>query len=185
MKRLVRVHLRGSFRGFHDGPVEVMAATAAEAVERVTSQLPGFQPTAQGPLVVRVGGHHTVQDLERPIEVDDLHLFPEFAGGKNNGFLQVIIGAVLIVVALVAIAFGFPLLGTALFMMGVNMVIGGLIQLLFPAPELNNKQEDPSRYLGTPQTTVKIGTPIRVFYGRRKAGFHLLSFNMHATKQAV
>lgn len=194
----VTIHLRGPFARFHNGPIVTYARTAAEALENVCWQIPGLCPDANGPRRVRVGGFNTVEDFYKELEVDELHLFPQINGGRNNGFTQIIIGVILIVTAfllfgvqgvqgaLAAMSTMTATIGQFLIatmvMVGVNMVIGGLIATLFPAPELNNDKKEGSQYLGAPQSTVRIGTPIPVQYGRRKRGFHYLSFNMQATK---
>lgn len=195
----VRIILRGPLRDLYSGPIEVVARTAAEAIEQL-AQIPSFRPDANGMKRIRVGGMPTQAQLHEPLEVEELHLFPQVNGGGNSGFIQVIIGIILIALVIFLPGLGAAYVGTAMaagagislvqlavlttFMMGVNLVIGGLMSLLFPQPELG-KQGKGSLYLGAPQSTTRIGTPIAVQYGRRKRGFHYLSYSMFASKQGT
>lgn len=197
MKRRVTVHLHGSLRKIHAEPITIAASTAREAVELITTQLPGFQPTAQGYQHVRLEGFPTLDSLDQDLTVDEIHIYPQFNGGKNGGFTQILVAAAMIAVAFViagpggmAAAVSATIAGTAtfgqlvaatLFMMSISTAIGGLIQLLFPQPSMNpGNDQEASKYLGVPSSTTKIGTTIRVIYGLRRVGFHYLSFNTNA-----
>lgn len=195
---MIEVHLHGSLRKIHPEPIRIFASTAAEALELITSQLPGFQPTAQGYKHVRVEGFSSEADLRQPLDQAELHIYPQMNGGKNQGFTQILIGAALIAATIVtaggfagvAGAVGATMAGTAgfgamltatVFMTGVSMVMGGLVSLLMPQPSLSqSNSQEASKYLGTPSSTTKIGTTIRVIYGLRRVGFHFLSFNTNA-----
>lgn len=199
MLKKVTVHLHGSLRKIHPDPIVIHAKTAHQALELVTTQLPGFQPTGQGYKHVRVADHPTIERLHDPLETNELHVYPQMNGGKNGGFVQVLVGAALIGLTIitaggfagVAGAISATMAGTAgfgamltatMFMMGVSTVIGGVINLLMPQPSLgsNANQQEASKYLGVPQSTTKIGTLIRVIYGERRVGFHYLSFAQNA-----
>jgi predicted phage tail protein len=199
MTKRIQVFLHGSLRKIHPEPIEISAGTAWQAIEMVTTQLPGFQPTAQGYKSIRVAGHPTVERLHDPLTDDELHIYPQISGGKNGGFVQVLVGVALIGITLItaggaagvatAIAgsmqagatFGMVMTATA-FMMGVSTVIGGIVTLLMPQPSMGNNAtaQEASKYLGVPQSTTAIGTTIRVIYGMRRVGFHYLSFVQNA-----
>lgn len=203
MKRRISVHLHGSLRKIHPEPITIVAATAADAIELITKQLPGFQPTAAGYKHVRVEGHATLERLHDPLKVDELHIYPQMNGGKNGGFTQILIGIALVGLTIItaggfagvaaAVAgsmaagatFGMVLTAT-MFMMGVSTVIGGLITLMMPQPSLggNASQQEASKYLGVPSSTTRIGTTVRVIYGLRRVGFHYLSFAQNSRNYA-
>lgn len=183
---LRRVHLVGSFAGAYDGPVEVHASTAWEAVEAVVNQLGCFRPDAMGRKVVQLLGFDTIEDLKSALnDVVDLYLAPSLTFGKNGGLVQTVIG-----VALITAAFFIPgswvlwkvgvaaIVGT----MGIGMVVGGLMQMLTPQPKLGGQGEEEARskYLGGIQNTTTIGTTIPLLYGRRRIGGHILSLNIDA-----
>jgi len=172
---LRQVHLHGYFTAFHDGPIAVVAETVSDAVEAVTRQLKGFQPTVRGRHRVKVVGHETTEALYQPLgETVDIHLVPQFAGGKSGGFIQIIIGAVLVAGSFLLPGPWAPYLMAT----GAMLMLGGLVQLLSPAPG----EEKKSRYLGTPKNTVEIGTRIPILYGEDKVYGHYLSFDVDALK---
>lgn len=200
MKR-VKVFLRGSLRKIHAEPIEVEVNTVAEAIEAVCGQLEGFKPDANGHKRVKIKDHPTEASLYEPISVDEIHIFPQLNGGKNGGWTQIIVSAVLITAAFfiagpagMAAAGSAMAAGTAtlaqfmavsLFMVGISTGIGGLLTLLMPAPSMDTaKQDEASKYLGTPKTTVAIGTTIRVIYGFRRVGFHIIAVNVNARNYA-
>lgn len=181
-----RVHLVGAFAGFHDGPIEVYAATAWDAVEAVVNQLKGFLPDAStGRKVVQLLGFDTLEALKSTTSEEDLYLAPSLVFGKNGGMVQTLIG-----IALIAVAF-IPGLNVAVWgvtyaflvgSVGVGLVVGGLMQMLTPQPQLGGRGEEEARskYLGGIQNTVAIGTTIPLLYGRRRIGGHILSMNIDA-----
>lgn len=174
----VLVHLHGYLKEFSDGPVEVMADTAAEAVEKVTRLLPGFKPNAvYGRHRVRVVGYETEKDIYDPLKGDQIHLIPQFGGGKRGGFVQLLLGVALVGVGLLVGAG--TALGGILLKVGALMFLGGLAQLLSPQPE-DNDDEKKNRYLGAPKNTVRLGTRIPILYGRHQVYGHYLSFNINA-----
>ncbi|MFN4091638.1 MAG: hypothetical protein ACK4FG_01925 [Brevundimonas sp.] len=184
---MLRVHLVGAYSDFHDGPIEVSASTAWEAVEAVVCQLKGFLPDATtGRKILQVIGFKTVEDLKTPLEQTDIYVMPALAFGKEGGLTQILIG-----VALVAVSFVLPGMGLALHGMtlgamvagvGVGAIIGGLLQVITPQPKLGsgNEEEVRSKYLSGIANTTQIGTPIALLYGKRKIGGHILSLNIDA-----
>ena len=66
-----------------------------------------------------------------------------------------------------------------MFLIGASMVIGGLIQTLFPMKLADTKLDD-NNYLGQPNNTVKVGTRIPLLFGTCVAYGHFLSFNTDA-----
>lgn len=181
--RMIRtkVHLHGLFSKFYDGPIEVVAKTAAEAVEAVARQVKGFRPdTITGRKRAVVVGFERVEDLFRPLTEDDrdIHLIPQLNGGKEGGFMQILLGGLFIAASFI------PGIGQslqmALLLNGAIMVLGGLIQLLMPQPEADTRTDNRSRYLGAPGHTSRIGTRIPILYGKRKVFGHYLGFDIDA-----
>lgn len=168
----VKVYLHGYFADFHPGPIEVIAKTVAEAVTLVTRQIPGFRPNAiHGRHRAAVVGCDQIEDLYRPAKNGEVHIVPQFAGGKKGGFLQIVLGAALFAVGWFV---GVPFLVQA----GALMFLGGIAQLLMPAPDGEDQKK--SRYLGAPGNTVEIGTRIPILYGEDLVYGHYLSFDTDA-----
>lgn len=177
---LRRIHLHGSLAKIHPGPIEVFAETVAEALKSISMQLPGFRPDPiNGRKRVQVLGFDTVESLVTPSDTQDIHVYPQFNGGKNGGFVQIGIGALLIAASFAATAFDMPFLGSVLLKVGIMLIIGGLLQLLQqPKRDDKDKEQRKSHYLSGQQNTVEIGTRIGILYGRRRIGGHYLSFQV-------
>lgn len=177
---LRRIHLHGALKSIHPEPIEVNVATVAEAIELITGQLPGFQPNAiHGRREIQVAGFSTAKSLYAPTDVQDIHLFPPLAFGKNGGIFKMIVGVALVIVGVIVSAIpGFQAIGGALVSLGLSLVIGGLAQLLSPQP--SNTPEQRSKYLSNNQNTVQIGTPIPLLYGERRVAGQILSLNVQS-----
>ncbi|GBU16864.1 MULTISPECIES: hypothetical protein [Methylobacterium] len=180
---LRRIHLHGALKSIHPGILEIHAATPAEALKAISRQIPGFGGNAiTGPLRVKVAGLETVEELISPGGPQDLHIFPQLNGGKNGGFFQIIIGAVLVAASFVT----GPVLGPILLKLGILMVLGGILQM-FNTPKRDNKDapEKKNHYLGAPKNTVEIGTRIPILCGQDRVGGHYLSFQIDAVDTGV
>lgn len=179
-----KIHLKGPYARFHDGPVTIIANTVAEAIEGMSRQVQGF---AHSPIRHRIAvvGHATIESLHRFIETDEFEIVivPQFIGGKNGAIGQVLIGAVLVAAAIMT--GGTSLIVSTMMKVGAIMVLGGLSQLLAPAPEMDTAEGETqkSRYLGSPGHTSEIGTRIPILYGRWKHKGHYLSVDVGAKQQ--
>lgn len=182
-----KIHLHGYLAKLHDGPIEVVTATVAEAIKLVSMQIKGFQPTALGGYKrIQIVGCDTVESLFDASDLEDIHIFPQFNGGKRGGFLQIMIGAALVAASFIPGVGAIAGASAFLFSVGASVVLGGVLQM-FNAP----KRDTPNsfagsgevarnHYLGPPRNTVAIGTRIPILYGRRKVGGHFLSVNVNA-----
>lgn len=180
-----RVHLHGKFAAYHDGPIEIVAANVWDAVEAVTTQIRGFLPDpVGGRQTIQVAGFSTLEDLKRNDKTtEDIHIFPALIFGKDGGLIQTIIGVTLIVVGTFLPGPWSPYL----IMTGISMVVGGVMQMLSPQPQVSSGNEDAvrSKYLPSGQNTVAIGTPIPLLYGKFRIGGHIMSLNIDATDTGI
>jgi predicted phage tail protein len=179
------IFLHGSLNELHPEPIKVHAETAAEAVSFL-KQLEGFD--VENPRPIRVRGIDCRDAIyDKTLCPDELHIYPALAGaGGNGGMLQVIIGAVLFIVGIVVgvltswTGFG-GAAGFSLAMSGAMMMLGGILMMLAPTPKTDNDTRQ-SLYIPSNQNTVKIGTRIKLIYGRVRTYGHFLSFNVDAKK---
>lgn len=185
---LHKVYLHGNLRSLHEGPIEVAADTVAEILKAISLQLPGFRPNAiRGYKRVKVAGFDTVQSLFTVTEQEDIHIFPQFCGGKQGGFIQIAIGALLVAASFMTGGTALAAIQPLLLQTGALLIVGGLLQLI-SAPGRDKKNEssqNKSYYLGSPKNTVEIGTRIPILYGRRRIGGHYLSFNISSVDTGV
>lgn len=163
-------------------------ATPREAVRALAVQIPGFEAA------IRAGNWHVVRGpLEGRDEVDtdslevslgaqrEIHLIPAIEGA-NNGWVNTIVGVVLIVVGVVI---GNPyLIG-----MGVGMMVGGIIQLTTKMPGVDNDangvDERASYLFNGPSNRSKQGIAVPRGYGRLKVGSVVISAGLFAEEVAA
>lgn len=170
-----RIHLHGKLRALYDGVLELDATSVAEAINGFCRILKIRVDPVRGRMPVKILGFDTAESLYAQSDTVDLHVFPAFSGAK--GIFQVIIGAILIAVAIIA-PFGMSaIVATALLSMGASMLLGGILELLAPVPK-GPKQAD---YLGQPGNTTANGTPIPLLFGTMMAFGQYISFNIESS----
>lgn len=166
--------------------------TPAEAIRALCVNLPGFeQHLAQSQQ--RNVGYKVIQGKDEldenglllPLGRQDLKLVPVVAGAGGS-FGRIILGATLIAAAVfnpLAFYGGTALLtGTAATIataVGTSLVIGGVSELLFPAPKTPSLQDRPDNkpsyvFNGAVNTTAQ-GYPVPVGYGRMIVGSAVIS----------
>lgn len=178
MKRIV---FSGYLGKMYPEGIEVEADTAAEAITAL-GQWPGFrqQDNARHSVVMPQFGSRDAL-YERTQEPVLLVVPMQVAAGGRNGLFQVIIGALLIAV-------GFLIPGPwspYLIKIGASLMIGGVIQMMMPQPQIGNgaSQEEKSAYLPAGRNTAKVGTRIPLLFGRRRIWGHFLALNVTASNK--
>lgn len=120
----------------------------------------------------------TCDDLHNPSGKDVIRIVPVLQGAGGGGVVQTIIGA-----ALVALSFVPFLAPIAPYLMsaGIAMMIGGVVQMLSPTPNLSsqdsNNQPDnkPSYTFNGAVNTSAQGYPVPIGYGRMMVGSAVIS----------
>lgn len=200
-ERKVKIVLHGYFKELYPDEINLSGSTVAEVINGLCRQTKAFNVNpGDDRHCFRILGFDSKESLYEPIpaNTNELHIVPQFCGGKSGGFFRIVIGVVLIGVSLAFGGAGFlaaPMFGTTLgsmlFNFGVSLVLGGLLEILSPAPKIDragvNGVSDPeaSKYLGATQNTVRIGTRIPILYGEHIAYGHYLSFDVDSKDVAV
>lgn len=160
--------------------------TPAEAVQALCSQLPGLRQYLTKSKDEGVGfavfvGKRNVgkEELNHLAEPGDIRIAPILMGSKNAGIFQIILGIVLVVIGVIAYAYGYAPLGQALIGAGISMIIGGVVQMLMPHPKARKGSErpedEPSYAFNGPLNTQAQGHPVPIVYGRILAGSAVVS----------
>ena len=186
--------------------VNIEASTPLDALKLLATQHP--ENGKIKPVPVRIKQLHTMVELNNPTIADDQHVFDIVPVGENmvapstyqgagggNGWLNIVIGVVLVVVAVLA-PYAAPALftgasgafaaaaTTVMIKVGYGLMLMGVMQLLSPTPKESETKNDgnySSRTFGA-RTTSEIGTPIQIVFGTYKIGFHMFSFNVESRK---
>lgn len=155
--------------------IPIRVESASEMMRALDANFPGFRR-----LLNRSGYYRVTSDdkvvPESEVEMNFLgsrewSIMPAAAGSKEGGVLQTIAGAVLIVVGVVASAYGYGAIGSPLIKMGAAMMIGGVGQMLTGTPDMgdpgaNEAQDERRSFLFSgPTNVVEPGTTIPLVYG--------------------
>lgn len=173
-------------------------STPAEAVRALMTIHPGFEKFLMNAkdhgfgFSVFVGKTNLTEvELRNSGAEGDIRIAPMFFGSKS-GLGQIILGAVLIVVG-IYIQYengGKPnAASNYLYGAGINMIVGGVIQLLAPHPRgqgSKDKNEDvPSYAFNGTVNTMAQGNPVPLLYGKMKAGSAVISAGIFAEDNNV
>lgn len=192
--------------------VDIEAATPLDALKLLAVQHPLNGKIEPVPVRIK-----QLQELELVVDptlaegnkcyevvpADFIEYASNYSGaGGDSGWLNIVVGVVLIAVAVVApyaaAAAGSTLTATAAggavvfaqgtfaayaasaaMSIGISLVLTGAMQLLAPTQKNEGEGNYSSRTFGA-ATTTEIGTPIPIIFGRHLVYFHLFSFNVDA-----
>ena len=186
MSNTKKIIFHGYLSELHPEAIEVEALTVAEALTYLENYPELFAIRHQLEFhKVSIEGIRVPDDLYKDNFLEEIHIHPFVGGsGGDGGFLQVVIGVTLVVLAVTLPVSILPAkAATALLASGASVALGGVIQLLSPSPEVDLEGEtggEETEYLSASRNTVAIGTRIPLLYGTRKVGGHYLSFDVDA-----
>ena len=171
--------------------------SAKEACHAIACQIPAFKQFMLDS--ERLGYHFAVFNGKKKIQktniserqlndtttANHIHIVPKIigSGGKSGGWLQVIAGAVMVVVGVMTSWAG----GGALVGAGIGLMIGGVSSLLMPTPKLDPANDDgnkPNNGFGGAVTTVAQGNPVPILYGEREVGGFIASAGIYTEDKA-
>lgn len=117
-------------------------------------------------------------ELDMSTSAKVIKVVPKVKGAGGNGVLQVILGAILVVVGYFTFGTTSPY-GVALIGAGIGTMVGGVAQMLMPqADTLQDENQDGNKAnkgFGSAVTTVAQGNPVPVLYGQREVGGFIAS----------
>lgn len=160
---------------------EAEISSAAEAVRFLLANFPHLEPElAQGHYRISVGTYDLIEDeLAHPVGQQEIKIVPVVAGAGATG--RIIAGVALIALASF-VTFGTlggvvaaGVINSAVFGVGVSLVLGGVAQLLTPVPTLPtgiDSNQDPRKsysFSGIQQTS-RAGVPVPICYGEVLTG---------------
>lgn len=130
------------------------------------------------------------EQIDNMTTANHIHIVPRVmgSGGKSSGWLQVIVGAWLVVGGIVATSMGLAPLGTAMIGAGAGMIMGGVATLLMPTPRMDERDEEGNRAnngFGGAITTIAQGNPVPILYGEREVGGFIASASIYAEDKMI
>lgn len=149
---------------------------------------------SQGEFSVKLAGE-ALEEAELALHnlgEGDIVVTPMPQGSKLNGVEKIIVAAILIIAswymgdptiaadAAGAMSKGMKFLQSATQMLGVNMAMSGITQLLMKEPSTDSEEE--GAMFGGPANTVKHGLPVPVAYGKVLVGGTTINFGFGAWK---
>jgi predicted phage tail protein len=175
--------------------LEADVATAAEAVRFLVTNWPELERhMADQYYRVSLDAYDLSGDeLHDPAGLSTIRIAPVVAGAGT-------VGRILLGVALIAASFFIPGsaalaigalkvgIGSAVFGLGVTMVLGGVAQLLTPVPKLDAASEqDPRRSFSFSgiQNTSRPNTPVPIVYGETLVGSIVISAALDTVQVSV
>ena len=158
-----------------------------EAMRALSVQVPGFEhfmlhAHEQGLefAVFQDDENISETELDMSTSAKVIKVVPKVKGaGGDNGVLQTILGAVMVVVGVVLmyVPGGQPF-APSLIGAGIGMMIGGVAMMLMPKIENQDQNQDGNKAnkgFGGAVTTVAQGNPVPVLYGQREVGGFIAS----------
>jgi predicted phage tail protein len=132
---------------------------------------------------VSIGGYDLAEDeLHDPAGLQDIKIVPVVAGAGAVG--RILAGVALIALSFAIIPLGIAAAGSGIATMvggiGASLVLGGVAQLLTPAPQIPsgfNSEKDPRKsysFSGV-QNTSRQGVPVPIVYGETLVGAVVIS----------
>lgn len=166
--------------------------SAAEAVQALCTMIPGFEKHLTNSKDRGVGysvfyGKLNLSEeaLAFPSNGSDIRIAPVLMGSKKSGWLNIIVGAVLIIAGVFTSWAG----GTALISAGIGMIAGGVVQLLTPVPKGRSTKDKPdnqaSYSFNGPVNTQAQGNPVSALYGELIIGSAVVSAGISAQDMAI
>lgn len=165
-------------------------SSVREATHAIASQIPAFkkymlQAEQIGVRFAVFNGTKNISEdeLDDISAADQIHIVPTLrgAGGDTFAWLQVVVGAAMVVVGLGLTPFtggaSWGLVGA-----GVGLMLGGAASLLMPTPDIETQDPDGNRAnygFGGAVTTVAQGNPVPILYGERDIGGFICSAGIY------
>lgn len=191
---LRKVRLYGQLAEFVGRKViEADLSSAAEAVRMLIANFPQLdRHMADRHYKVLVGdGALTLDDLHNPVGQEEIKIVPVIVGAGGGGVGQILAG-----IAIIGLSFGIGAIasagvtlgglagigtvGTAFVGIGASLVLGGVAQLISPAPAIPqgpDTVQDPRKSFSFSgiQNTSRGGTPVPIVYGKTLTGSVVIS----------
>ena len=179
---MIKLKVYGRLRKFlGKAEFEINAATPKEVISFLINSFDGIQEHIEKQeYCIMAGKINVTEDLINLQLQDEIKIIPVVHG--DILFLFAGAGALFAGASITAIGTSLAtFIGGALTSIGINMLIGGVTEMLFPPPKppSNKSQEqDPSFIFNGTANISKQGVPINILYGELLVGSNTISANI-------
>ncbi|WP_171877426.1 tail assembly protein [Klebsiella pneumoniae] len=191
---MTRIELSGTLGKMFGKVHHRLISTTHEAGIALANTIPGFEKfmisSEERGLTYAIFKNNKnigLDDLGFPVTGEVIRIVPVVVGSKKSGFLQTILGAVIVAAGAVA-TFGFDQpWGVNVMMAGGAMMLGGVVQMLSPQPAGLARKESAdnkaSYAFGGVTNTASQGYPVPLLYGKRRIGGAIISAGIYVEDQ--
>ncbi|WP_131000177.1 tail assembly protein [Klebsiella variicola] len=191
---MTRIELSGTLGKMFGKVHHRLISTTHEAGIALANTIPGFEKfmisSEERGLTYAIFKNNKnigLDDLGFPVTGEVIRIVPVVVGSKKSGFLQTILGAVIVAAGAVAtFVFDQPW-GVNVMMAGDAMMLGGVVQMLSPQPAGLARKESAdnkaSYAFGGVTNTASQGYPVPLLYGKRRIGGAIISAGIYVEDQ--
>ncbi|HBR2024876.1 TPA: tail assembly protein [Klebsiella variicola] len=191
---MTRIELSGTLGKMFGKVHHRLISTTHEAGIALANTIPGFEKfmisSEERGLTYAIFKNNKnigLDDLGFPVTGEVIRIVPVVVGSKKSGFLQTILGAVIVAAGAVAtFVFDQPW-GVNVMMAGGAMMLGGAVQMLSPQPAGLARKESAdnkaSYAFGGVTNTASQGYPVPLLYGKRRIGGAIISAGIYVEDQ--
>ena len=191
---MTRIELSGTLGKMFGKVHHRLISTTHEAGIALANTIPGFEKfmisSEERGLTYAIFKNNKnigLDDLGFPVTGEVIRIVPVVVGSKKSGFLQTILGAVIVAAGAVAtFVFDQPW-GVNVMMAGGAMMLGGVVQMLSPQPAGLARKESAdnkaSYAFGGVTNTASQGYPVPLLYGKRRIGGAIISAGIYVEDQ--
>ncbi|HHF8664694.1 TPA: tail assembly protein [Klebsiella pneumoniae] len=191
---MTRIELSGTLGKMFGKVHHRLISTTHEAGIALANTMPGFEKfmisSEERGLTYAIFKNNKnigLDDLGFPVTGEVIRIVPVVVGSKKSGFLQTILGAVIVAAGAVAtFVFDQPW-GVNVMMAGGAMMLGGVVQMLSPQPAGLARKESAdnkaSYAFGGVTNTASQGYPVPLLYGKRRIGGAIISAGIYVEDQ--
>ncbi|HBQ2144335.1 TPA: tail assembly protein [Klebsiella pneumoniae] len=191
---MTRIELSGTLGKMFGKVHHRLISTTHEAGIALANTIPGFEKfmisSEERGLTYAIFKNNKnigLDDLGFPVTGEVIRIVPVVVGSKKSGFLQTILGAVIVAAGAVAtFVFDQPW-GVNVMMAGGAMMLGGVVQMLSPQPAGLARKESAdnkaSYAFGGVTNTASQGYPVPLLYGKRRIGGAIIPAGIYVEDQ--
>lgn len=191
---MTRIELSGTLGKMFGKVHHRLISTTHEAGIALANTIPGFEKFMISSeecgltyAIFKSNKNIGLDDLGFPVTGEVIRIVPVVVGSKKSGFLQTILGAVIVAAGAVAtFVFDQPW-GVNVMMAGGAMMLGGVVQMLSPQPAGLARKESAdnkaSYAFGGVTNTASQGYPVPLLYGKRRIGGAIISAGIYVEDQ--